>query len=503
MRKKLLLLVLITTATIVSAQKLVVTYYDPYTKQHPAEEYYVNSAGEKNGLYKGISQRGVVEKEYNFLNGLENGVCSDFIVVNGRRILRSKVTYKNGVFNGPAVYYDPESGVPEEEGNFLNGKKHGKWTITKILSDEDIPNAPEGFKFIKSVLEINQGVIEDGIYKVYYQPSGKLYREFGIKNGKESGESTCYYPDGKLKSRNQLDSTKTYFTIKESYYQSGKLKSYFKYGEPTGYDSYGEPIRFQWSEERYESGKLKGYQNIKGDLFEIDEDGQPTAYMRNNNIALTWTQDKFNSQLELAKKLQSELDETVKFPVSYYKIHLDSLLKVGRIEPAYQLVKKVVFAYPGDLVINSIYDSLHQHAISAMAEGFYDKALEFRNRKNKDSTIAYLEKFIKAGEGERDFFKSELYEAYVSVGISFEYTDLSKAKSLLTKAYELYPEGHGACYDLACLYSLENNKEEALKYLELALKAGYKNFKWLRKDTDFNNINNLPEFSALIERYER
>jgi len=60
----------------------------------------------------------------------------------------------------------------------------------------------------------------------------------------------------------------------------------------------------------------------------------------------------------------------------------------------------------------------------------------------------------------------------------------------------------GEYYDAACLYSLMDEKEQALSFLRTSLEKGYREFNHVRRDTDLDNIRILPEFKSLIERYE-
>lgn len=69
------------------------------------------------------------------------------------------------------------------------------------------------------------------------------------------------------------------------------------------------------------------------------------------------------------------------------------------------------------------------------------------------------------------------------------------------KILAAYPTA-GKQYDTACLYAVMNETELALQYLELALKNGYKGFKYIRRDKDLDNIRELPAFKALIKKYE-
>jgi tetratricopeptide (TPR) repeat protein len=69
------------------------------------------------------------------------------------------------------------------------------------------------------------------------------------------------------------------------------------------------------------------------------------------------------------------------------------------------------------------------------------------------------------------------------------------------KILEKYPT-EGNYYDASCLYSLMEEKEQALKYLELAFKNGYRDFHHIQVDDDMDNIRELPEFKSLVKKYE-
>jgi len=51
------------------------------------------------------------------------------------------------------------------------------------------------------------------------------------------------------------------------------------------------------------------------------------------------------------------------------------------------------------------------------------------------------------------------------------------------------------------MYSLSNNIEESVSYLELALKNGYNNFEWLQEDPDLENLRRSNNFKVILEKY--
>lgn len=59
----------------------------------------------------------------------------------------------------------------------------------------------------------------------------------------------------------------------------------------------------------------------------------------------------------------------------------------------------------------------------------------------------------------------------------------------------------GSYYDAACLYSIMNEKEKALEYLTKAFEQGYRQIAHTYADHDLDNIREMPEFKALIDKY--
>jgi tetratricopeptide (TPR) repeat protein len=53
-------------------------------------------------------------------------------------------------------------------------------------------------------------------------------------------------------------------------------------------------------------------------------------------------------------------------------------------------------------------------------------------------------------------------------------------------------------YNLACVYSLAGNKKKALNYLEQAVKKGFNDLEWIKKDKDLDFIRNEKEFKEII-----
>ena len=76
---------------------------------------------------------------------------------------------------------------------------------------------------------------------------------------------------------------------------------------------------------------------------------------------------------------------------------------------------------------------------------------------------------------------------------------VDEARKAGKKAYELSPNEAVMLYNLACLFSRLEEREQAVDYLKKACDAGYQNFEWIKRDSDFDNIRNEPGYIGLMK----
>jgi tetratricopeptide (TPR) repeat protein len=62
------------------------------------------------------------------------------------------------------------------------------------------------------------------------------------------------------------------------------------------------------------------------------------------------------------------------------------------------------------------------------------------------------------------------------------------------------PQNPLTYYNLACSYSLTQQPEAAIAALQRALDLGYRDFRWLRRDPDLNNVRQHPLYRGIRER---
>lgn len=167
---------------------------------------------------------------------------------------------------------------------------------------------------------------------------------------------------------------------------------------------------------------------------------------------------------------------------------------------------------------------------STRSRTYYNIGYCYQLKKNLTTAVAYFDKCIE--------LDSTYIEAYFHKGLCYQRSADKKtlAKTFFSQtlqrdddtcwlsAYSHYYLGNKAgafqilhhlvargikdrmpndYYNLACLYAIDNNETEAFKQLNLAMKAGYKNYYWMQMDQDLDNIKNKPEFKSLLQQLKQ
>ena len=118
--------------------------------------------------------------------------------------------------------------------------------------------------------------------------------------------------------------------------------------------------------------------------------------------------------------------------------------------------------------------------------------------------------YVKLGKrdlAEADFKKvieiEDIPEKYECIQYAYQGLGLyDKAKEAMDAIIARDTTDFGNYYDAACLYSRMKDKENALKYLEKALKLGYNRFAHMERDFDLDFLRNTSEFKVMIEKYK-
>lgn len=116
----------------------------------------------------------------------------------------------------------------------------------------------------------------------------------------------------------------------------------------------------------------------------------------------------------------------------------------------------------------------------------------YRNKKTPDKAISEFKKAILQCPDPKSYY--ELGNALMDIR---NYAEAIESYHMAEKMD--YNPISKVLYNLACAYSVSENGEEALRYVQLAIENGYANSKHLLSDADLAFVRKMPEFSGVYE----
>ncbi len=87
----------------------------------------------------------------------------------------------------------------------------------------------------------------------------------------------------------------------------------------------------------------------------------------------------------------------------------------------------------------------------------------------------------------------------LGAGMSANLGDSVAAIDYATRALKINPDDPLLLYNIACMYSLLGNPDEALDCLEKAVDKGYGQKDWVEHDKDLDSLRDLPRFQKIVE----
>jgi tetratricopeptide (TPR) repeat protein len=124
-------------------------------------------------------------------------------------------------------------------------------------------------------------------------------------------------------------------------------------------------------------------------------------------------------------------------------------------------------------------------------KSYHSLGVIYSKRKDYDAAIEKLEKATE--------LNPNLSDAHATMGlIYFEQKLYNHSLGQLSTAVDLDPSDSASMYNIACVYSLQNNPAAAVKWLGRAFDNDFKNFDLIGKDPDLDNIRDDPRFIELV-----
>ncbi len=112
------------------------------------------------------------------------------------------------------------------------------------------------------------------------------------------------------------------------------------------------------------------------------------------------------------------------------------------------------------------------------------------------------DKVIKAFTAAIEKYPNDEVAYYDRATVFMEQKKYAEAKNDLIQAVAINPKNPVPHYNLAALYSLQDQRDQALSSLDRALELGFRDIYFLFNDSDLNNVRKHPGFMKVLEKHK-
>ncbi len=142
----------------------------------------------------------------------------------------------------------------------------------------------------------------------------------------------------------------------------------------------------------------------------------------------------------------------------------------------------------------------------------FKKGLSTNNKDDKKVLLACIgysyqlqSKFTEASEFYKESLKIDpdyLFSIEMLGNLYMGLKDFGKGMEYNFKAENLGSKNNIIYYNMACYYSVKNDKEKAFKYLDMAIYRDYRDIESIKTDKDFENIKSDSRFVKLVSNFQ-
>ncbi|MBD3410674.1 MAG: tetratricopeptide repeat protein [Ignavibacteriales bacterium] len=229
----------------------------------------------------------------------------------------------------------------------------------------------------------------------------------------------------------------------------------------------------------YEKRQLKDYREAVNDFSKA-------ISLNPDSFAAHWRRASTYGHLGQYEKSIRDYDEAIRMATS------DRVLASLYLGRAYE--KRFTQDYEG-----AMKDVVKALAFNdQMAEAYYlSGKINYENLKNRNSAIADFERAIEISQ------HPGTYSAFSRFYLGDGDEAVDEMQAVIDRARKAEKDEDVAYYNMACLQALMNNAHESVKFLKMALNAGYRSVNRIRDNSDFYNIHGDGEYQATIGQFER
>jgi Flp pilus assembly protein TadD len=218
---------------------------------------------------------------------------------------------------------------------------------------------------------------------------------------------------------------------------------------------------------------LKQAEEASRKALELDHELAEAHVALGVALSLSRRFDEARKSFETAKLLNAKLFEP-------YYCHGRSCIAEGKLDEAARQFEIACRLRPEDYqapnLLGAVYDGLHRRAD---ADAAYRRCLDI------------LDKHI-------EMHPDDVRALYLGAQAAVRLGQIDKGIAWAKRSAEIDPEDPGVGYNVACVFALAGRKDEAIDWLERAIKFGFGLREWIENDAFLDSVRDDPRFAALL-----
>jgi TolB-like protein/Flp pilus assembly protein TadD len=117
-----------------------------------------------------------------------------------------------------------------------------------------------------------------------------------------------------------------------------------------------------------------------------------------------------------------------------------------------------------------------------------------------EEAMATLRRGLQVAERHLELTPDDARALALGAGALMQLGEPERALEWARRAHAIDPEDSGVLYNVACVYALGKQVDEAIRGLDQAITNGFGHKEWLETDSDFDSIRSDPRFQALLKK---
>jgi adenylate cyclase len=218
-------------------------------------------------------------------------------------------------------------------------------------------------------------------------------------------------------------------------------------------------------------------QEASNRAVELDPDSAEAHASRGIALSISKRYDEAKTEFETAIELNPKLFE------AHYFFARDCFAQ-GKFEQAAELFAAASAVNPSDY----------------QAPSFQSMALKELGRTEEATAVSLFA--YQAADKHLQLHPDDARALYLGAGALVEIGELEKARNWADRALDTDRDEPAVLYNVACIYSLIDDKDQAISLLEEAIDNGFGYRAWLENDNMLENLRDDSRFKALLKRLD-